>query len=89
MCSKLHTWVIPRAVPTNVDARKIFRNGTFFKNPLYSPTPTNEAIEVTSLTRPKNSGVKPSLFVLKPRKVLSTDEVDCDSEKQATKKDCF
>jgi len=58
------------------------RNGTFFKKPLYSPTPSSDATEVTSLTRPRNSGVKPSLFVLKTKnfryhsqsKILSRDE---------------
>lgn len=47
-----------------VVATKIFRRGTFFRNPLYNPTPSSDAIEVTSFTRPRNSGVKPSLLVL-------------------------
>ena len=59
------TWVIPRPVPKTVVTRKIFLKGTVLRKPLYSPTPSNEAIEVTSLTLPRNSGVKPSLFVLR------------------------
>jgi hypothetical protein len=56
--------------------------GTLFKKPLYSPTPSNDATEVTSLARPRNSGVKPILFVLetnffryhKQSELLSRDE---------------
>jgi hypothetical protein len=47
------------------EQRNIFLNGTSFKNELYSPIPNKDAIDVTSVTRPRNSGENPSLFVLK------------------------
>ena len=53
------------AEPIMVVRRKIFLKGTFFRNELYKATPTKDATLVTSLTRPRNSGLKPSLFVLK------------------------
>ena len=62
----MHTCVIPRVDPKIVVRRKIFLSGTFFRSELYNATPTKDATEVTSLTRPRNSGVNRSLFVLNP-----------------------
>jgi hypothetical protein len=52
---------------------------------LYNPTPNKDAIDVTSVTRPRNSGENPSLFVLKKmhQKVAHEDlaiSIRCQSQ---------
>ena len=57
--------VNPNAAENSVVHRKIWRNGIVFKKRWKNHTPTNDAKLVTSLTRPKNSGVNPNSLVLK------------------------